>query len=349
MKAKLTEPIYRYQQLWTANEEYANYRIPGMLVTQKGTLLTYCEARRSANDWGMMDVILQRSEDHGITFQPPMYIARGTEAHPTVNNPVLVQDLNGRIHFLYCEDYAVKGGRVLHRYSEDDGLSWSEPIDITAATVPHLRSVFALGPGHGIVSRDGTLIIPVWMVPKRFQTPSTAHYPSEISTLYSKDNGKTWAMGDILETTRDVISPNETVAAVTSDGQIYLNIRNKAFHRAHAYSATGYSGWRSYEPDYNLPDPGCFGSLAVIDDGNHPYSLLFANCAEQTARTKVTVRLSTDDGRTFPVAKLIDNERGGYCELAVDNENGLIYLLYEELHGKADHLVTFNYQWLTQA
>ena len=155
--------FYENRELWRPTEEYTNHRIPGMLVTRRGTLLAYCEARCSASDWGRMDILLQRSENHGESFGEPILIARGNERHGTVNNPVMLEDKNGRIHFLYCEDYTVNGGRALRRYSDDDGLSWSEPIEITEYTRPDYRNVFAFGPGHGIVTEDGTLVVPVWM------------------------------------------------------------------------------------------------------------------------------------------------------------------------------------------
>ena len=153
--------FYDAKELWRPTEEYSNHRIPGMLVTKCGTLLVYCEARRTASDWATMDILLQRSTDGGASFSSPYKLAEGNEAHKTVNNPVMMQDKNGRIHFLYCEDYTVCGGRTQRRYSDDDGISWSEPIDISEATQPEYHNAFAFGPGHGITAPDGTLIVPV--------------------------------------------------------------------------------------------------------------------------------------------------------------------------------------------
>lgn len=338
----------RRVDLWMPDDTYSNHRIPGMLVTACGTLIAYCEARRDASDWALMDILMQRSTDHGITFSAKTVLAAGTQQHPTVNNPVMMQDKNGRIHFLYCEDYTVNGGRVLRRYSDDDGITWSDPVDITAYSMPDYHNAFALGPGHGITLGDDTLLVPIWMVPKRYEEPLTRHSPSVISTFYSRDCGETWAVGEILDITPDVICPNETAAAVTSRGEVYLNIRHQAAHRAKAYSATGFSGWTQYGPDRNLWDPQCFGSVVAYDDGVHPYSLIFANCNSKTNRNNVTVRLSTDDGQTYPCSRLIDADRGGYVEVAADNKNGLIYVLYEDKYGITDHLIVCNYAWIQE-
>jgi len=342
------EPFIRRLDLWMPDETYTNHRIPGMLVTAKGTLLVYCEARRSSGDWALMDILMQRSVDHGMSFSEKVILAAGTAEHNTVNNPVMMQDHHGRIHFLYCEDYTIRGGRVLRRYSDDDGLSWSEPIDITMYTLPEFHNAFALGPGHGVTMRDGTLLVPIWMVPKRYEEPLTKHGPSVISTLYSRDCGETWAIGEFLDTNPDVISPNETAAALTSAGDVYLNIRHRLSHRAKAYSSTGFSDWTQYGPDYRLWDPQCFGSVAAYHDGINPYSIIFVNCNSKTSRKNVTVRISVDDGKAFPYSRVLDADRGGYTEVATDGPNGLIYLLYEDQYGITDHLAVCNYAWIME-
>jgi len=339
--------MFEIKELWRGGDRYIRHRIPGMIVTKKGTLIVYNEAREPGDDWAMMDILMQRSTDHGKTFGEFIKLAEGNEDCNTVNNPVMVEDKNGRIHFLYCENYTVNGGRAMHRYSDDDGLTWSEPIDITGFTNPDYHNAFAFGPGHGIMTKDGTLIIPVWMVPKFYEAPIKSHTPSVVTTFYSKDNGETWELGNLLGTNTEIICPNETSAVLTSDGRVHLNIRFQGFCRAKAYSENGYSDWQDYAPDYKLPDPGCFGSVAAYNDGKHPYTMIFANCATKEDRSHVTVWASFDNGKTYPISKLIDSERGGYVEVAVDNKLGLIYVIYEEKWGLTDYFVAFDYDWLT--
>ena len=330
-------------ELWrnTLDPAYDRRRIPGMLVTSKGTLIFYNEARQTISDWAMMDIICRRSEDHGVTFGEDIFLARGTDEHPTVNNPVMMEDRNGRIHLLFCEDYSVNGGRVLRRTSDDDGLTWSDPVDITASTMPEYRNAYALGPGHGIRLKNGTLLVPIWMVPKVHGAPVRAHSPSELSTLYSLDDGESWQMGDILATTPDIFFPNETVAAELSDGSIYLAIRNQNYRRAMAVSDTGYSGWREYKPLPELIDPICFGSVCALERENAPPLLVFANCECNHARENVVLKASADGGKSWPVRIPIDPDRGGYVEVNCDSKAGLVYVLYEEAAGEALHLATF--------
>ena len=333
--------------VWDASmTEYVRHRIPGMIITEKGTVIIYNEARHQGDDWAVMDIFAQRSVDGGKTFGERIYLARNSETVNTVNNPVMVQDACGRIHFLYCENYSILGGRVLHRVSDDDGMTWSEPKDITAATLPEYRNAFALGPGHGIRTPDGTLAVPVWMVPKCHGTDVYSHHPSVISVLYSKDNGESWQLGDIMRGDRDgVTEPSETVLALTSDGSVYLNARVICTKRAIAYSKNGYCGFTALTPDEALTDPICFGSCATYSrDGIH--GIIFANCDHEKERKNVTVRLSLDDGKTWCCSRVIDADRGGYVECGVDNASGDIFVLYEENGGVKCHMAVFDLEWL---
>ena len=342
----MEKPFFEAKDVWAPDDTYSNHRIPGIIITKRGTMLIYCEARRTASDWAMMDIMLQRSEDGGDSFGVPVLLAKGTEEHKTVNNPVMVEDMRGRIHFLYCEDYTINGGRLLHRFSDDDGLTWSEAEDITAVAFPEYHNAFALGPGHGIKAGDGTLVIPVWMVKRTEGAPLDAHSPSVVSTLYSTDNGDSWSLGEIIPDIDGVKNPNETVAAVTADGRVYLNMRMQGKCRAVAYSDNGYSGWCSYRADENLSDPQCFGSVLSYDDREHPYSLLFVNCDSTEKRENITVRVSTDNGKTYPISRTVDRERGGYVDIAADSNAKRIYVLYEDKYGITDHLAVFNYEWI---
>src|SRR4051812_50183981 len=98
---------------------YKLYRIPGVVVTAKGTVLAYCEARRSdRGDWGTIDILLRRSTDGGKTWSEPRRVADvegpkaknpvalaqklAAEGEVTYNNPVAIPDRNGAVHFLFC-------------------------------------------------------------------------------------------------------------------------------------------------------------------------------------------------------------------------------------------------------
>jgi len=150
-----------------SRNDYKLLRIPGIIVTNNDTVITYFEARKSTSDWAIMDIMMYRSIDEGKTFSELMLVD-GSTVNKTINNPVMIVGDDNTIHFLYCVEYAVEelGGGVFYRKSTDDGLSFSEPLEIsaqTAAMTPNVNA-FALGPGHGIFTKDNVLIIPVWYV-----------------------------------------------------------------------------------------------------------------------------------------------------------------------------------------
>lgn len=125
----------------------ARYRIPGIVVSTKGTVLAYCEARKySGSDWGEIEVHLRRSIDGGKSWLPSRHIAhnaeriegnpgkmRGGGHDQSVNNPVAIVDRGtGANEFLYCVNYA----RCFSMRSTDDGVTWSKPVEITASFEP---------------------------------------------------------------------------------------------------------------------------------------------------------------------------------------------------------------------
>ena len=94
---------------------YARYRIPGIVVTAKRTVLASCEARKSASgDWGTIDILLRRSTDGGRTWgeaqklsdlpgpkqKNPMALKQKLATHDGVtrNNCVQVADRAGPAH-----------------------------------------------------------------------------------------------------------------------------------------------------------------------------------------------------------------------------------------------------------
>jgi sialidase-1 len=361
------------------------YRIPGMVVTARGTVLAYCEARKHTGlDWDYIEILLRRSTDGGKTWSRPQALPRpdgnfqrnpaavakklAKKGELTLNNPVAIADHSGIIHFLYCIDY----GRCFYLRSEDDGVSFSAPVEITP-TLEQFRTeydckVFGTGPAHGIQLKNGRLVVPVWLSPG---TGNNAHHPSAVATIYSDDSGKTWRRGNIVaRATGSLIDPNETILVQLTDGRVMVNIRSesKQHRRAVAFSPDGATQWTRPVFDEQLKEPICMASLCRLSTkGKQDRDrLLFANPdnllrhgkegvpGQMRDRKNLTVRLSYDEGKTWSVARVLEAGTSGYSDLAV-GPDGTIYCLYERgtTDGK-DHFATrtltlarFNLEWLS--
>jgi sialidase-1 len=183
----------------------------------------------------------------------------------TYNNPVLIADKDGTVHMLFCLEYE----RVFYQRSEDDGLSWSKPSEITAAFEAFKKGydwkVLATGPNHSIQLKTGRLVVPVWL---STGTGGNAHRPSVTATIYSDDRGKTWKAGEIaVPCTEEWINPNETVAIELNDGRVMLNVRSesKAHRRLITTSKDGATNWSTPKFDDACSNPSAWAaSCATI-------------------------------------------------------------------------------------
>ncbi len=346
----------------------ALYRIPGVVVTPRGTVLAYCEARRnSKSDWGEIEVHLRRSTDSGKTWDAAIHIAHleeriegnphkqaGGQHEQTVNNPVAIVDhRTGAIEFLYCINYA----RCFSMRSSDDGLTWSPPVDITAAFEPFRESypwkVIATGPGHGVQLASGRLVVPIWLA----YGATGEHKPSAAATIYSDDHGRTWQAGEIaVPDEGEFGDPNETMLTTLSDGRVMLVSRNvsKPNRKLITISADGATGWSSPVFHDQLWEPICMASIVAYPSS--PGTLLFSNPHSlalspdgteipvgRGTRHNLSIKLSRDDGQTWPINKTLEAGPSAYSDLAV-LPDGTVLCLYE-----ADQKIVaarFNLEWL---
>lgn len=293
--------------------EYAICRIPGIVCDEKGDLYAYYECRKALSDWAQIDLKIQKSTDGGKVWREVLRIPGNGE---TLNNPVMfVKD--GTLHFLYCENY-----RRIFAIRSDDGEAWSEPVELTTvvADVPH--SVVALGPGHGIVTLDGTMVVPMWFAQN--EDPK-AHSPSFVSFFYSKD-GASWQVGEQLRI-HGLVNPSECALALLPDGWIIMSMRNESDcrQRCFAVSPTGYDDWDGFQFDERFPDPICQGSMAGT-----PRILCHINCESSTRERKnLTLKISRNGFASFE-SHLIA-EKGGYADLCIRENKACI--LYETTTG----------------
>ncbi len=348
----------------------ARYRIPGMVVTPKGTVLAYCEARKNnSSDWGEIEIHLRRSTDGGKTWLPSQHIAHhaeriegnprkteGGEREQTVNNPVAIVDRQtGAIEFLYCVNYA----RCFSMRSADDGLSWSKPVEVTSSFEPFRKKydwkVIATGPGHGLQIKSGRLVVPIWLAYGNIGD----HKPSASGTIYSDDHGKTWQAGEVaFPDEGEFGDPNETMITELSDGRVMLVARSvsTANRKLISHSHDGATGWSRPVFHEQLWEPICMASIVShpAKQGtlvfSNPHSLdLDKNGKENPAgrgqRKNLSIKLSDDDGKTWSVNKTLDAGPSAYSDLAV-LPDGTVLCLYE----KETSIVCarFNLEWITQ-
>ena len=356
---------------------YHTYRIPGMIATRNNTVLVTTEARPGqGGDYDFNDVLMRRSTDGGKSFEPFVkQVDHTTYGDGPASNFVMIPDRDsGRIVAVFHHDYA----RAFTLYSDDEGATWSEPVEITATFDAFKRDypwrVCANGCGRGTQLRNGRMIIPVWLSDGsggEFGGKHRGHRPSVVTLIYSDDGGATWQRGDILCRYGDVvagetvINPSETAAVELSDGRVLFNMRteSKIHRRLTAISPDGATGWGGHRWDQTLLDPVCMASLIRCDwsTEGQPGHILFSNPdnLEQTMtqwaldRKRLTVKLSRDDGQTWPAAKVLEQGPSGYSALAV-LPDGTILCLYEAdivtrmCDDRYIRLARFDLDWLTK-
>lgn len=153
-------------------EGYASFRIPAAVTTHSGVLLAFCEGRvGSREDYGNIDVVLKRSTDGGRTWDPLQVVAANGD--DLAGNPAPVVLDTGRVLIVHVRNAArateaairrgevepEDGRRVWVQHSDDEGVTWSAPREITAQAKDRAWRWYATGPGHAIQTRSGRVVV----------------------------------------------------------------------------------------------------------------------------------------------------------------------------------------------
>jgi sialidase-1 len=335
-------------------EGYFAYRIPALITARSGAVLAFCEGRKtSLSDDGDNDLVLRRSTDAGTTWQKMQLVhEEGGDAVITIGNPCpLVDPATGRIWLSMNR----KNGRVLLTYSDDDGQTWSPVRDLTSVASRPGWGWYAMGPGVGIAlergPHRGRLIFPA-----NHRETTDRSGPSASHIVCSDDHGQTWQLGGSVALHTNECQVVETVA----DGrpQLLINMRNHwarsggrpelAGRRLVSSSSDGGMTWTEPTRDETLVEPTCQASLWRYSwpTDSQPGVLLFANPDSTRRRERMTVRLSYDEGRTWPVSRLIDPGPSAYSCLT-RLKDGRIGLIYERDNYQRLSFVSFTLDWLT--
>lgn len=317
---------------------YHTYRIPALVATVNGAVLAFCEGRRdSPHDDAPIDLLLRRSADGGQTWSDLQVVVR--DGDRTCGNPCPVVDARrGAVLLPFCKD----NQQVFVSRSNDDGVSWSEPVEITESARDPSWSYVGTGPGHGIQLASGRLLIPSWTdespgpVTWRNPAPNWGKVQSSYA-FFSDDGGETWRRG--AKMTQDA---SDECEAVEIDGRVYMSLRSRhgLRRRGCAWSDDGGESWSPVAFDESLPESSCQGSVVRLDA-----AIIMANPASTTSRAELTVRRSDDGGRTWAAARVLHAGSAAYSDLAI-NGGGEILCLFEADDYSRLVLARFNPKWL---
>ena len=326
----------------------AAYRIPGLVTTNNGTLLSVYDIRynSSVDLQEMIDIGISRSTDKGQTWEP-MRVAMTfgeTGGLPRAQNGVgdpsiLVDTKTNTVWVVAAWTHGMGNGRawwnslpgmapdetaqLMLVKSEDDGRTWSEPINITQQVKDPSWYFLLQGPGRGITMHDGTLVFPIQFI-------DSTRIPNA-GIMYSQDRGATWHLHNHART-----NTTEAQVAEVEPGVLMLNMRdNRGSSRAVSTTRDLGRTWTEHPSNRSaLPEPICMASLLQIDAKDNVLGkdlLVFSNPNTTKGRHHITIKVSTDGGLTWPADQqvLLDEEEGwGYsCLTLIDRET--IGILYE--------------------
>lgn len=326
------------------------YRIPGLVTSNVGTLLSVYDLRHEG--WrdlpGNIDVGLSRSTDGGQTWDPMRVILDMGNAkeytYDGVGDPAILVDRGtGTIWVVATWHHGNLGwngsgpgfephetGQLILTRSDDDGLTWSAPINITRQVKQQDWCFLLQGPGRGITMEDGKIVFPA-----QYQLGLKGNRQPRSTVLWSSDHGTTWHLGTEAKS-------NTTEAAVVElkTGQLMLSMRDNRGRTSPGWRAVSTSNnmgstWKNHKASNKaLKEPVCMASLIHVGrelGGKADGQLLFSNPAVGRApRRNLSITRSTDFGQTWDVAGALLLDEGnsaGYSCLTMINEHtvGIVY------------------------
>ena len=327
------------------DDHSAAFRIPGLVTTKSGSLIGVYDIRwnSSVDLQERIDIGVSRSTDKGQSWDP-MRVAMSfgnTDGLPSGQNgvgdpAVLVDENTGTVWIVAVWTQGMGNGRawtnsmpgmepmetpqLMLARSDDDGKTWSRPVNVTKQVKDPSWCFLLQGPGRGITMSDGTLVFAIQFIDN--------HRMPHAGIMYSKDHGETWHI-------HNPARPNTTEAQVAEvePGVLMLNMRdNRGGSRAVMTTTDLGRTWTEHVSHRTaLREPVCMASLISVPAEKNALGkdlLLFSNPDTTEGRFDITIKASLDGGVTWPYKLLLDEGYGwGYsCLTMIDSETvGILY------------------------
>lgn len=312
---------------------YHTYRIPAVAIARSGAVLCFAEGRASKSDHAANDLVLRRSPDGGRTWEPVRTLF--SDGANALNNPCVVTlhtgDDAGRVLLVwqrYLEGHDEHGAttgydgpkvcRSFVAHSDDEGLTWSEPREITRAVKPQDATSTASGPGAALQVRcgphAGRIVVPFNCGP---------YGAWRVYAAWSDDGGATWERGAFAEDAGiagrgDTARANEVQMVELPGGALLLNARVQGGERrrVQARSDDGGATWSPLEVAADLVEPQCMASvLAQPGPGTYGARLVYCGPRSERARVAGTLFVSYDLGRTWGPGPCVYDGGFAYSQL----------------------------------
>lgn len=316
-----------------ADNVYASYRIPSLLVIPKGStlgngdsvnddmILTFAEARKhSSHDNGNIDMVMRRSLDSGNTWED-MVVVTDLGDNKMGNFTPVYDAKTGTIFMLHLRNFydnsKPRGAYMMT--SSDGGVTWSDGTLILEKG--------GIGPGHGIQlsggEYDGRLLIP--------------GYKKGAMVYYSDDHGQSWQVTEQLNmgNETEITQLDEDTVVMTTRVNINLAAKHDKIFKHFSFSYDGGVTWSDPEPVMDVITPICMSGLS-----SYSGTIYYSGPQEHFSRSNIKILQSSDNGESFQVLFDVYEGPAGYSDLETLS-NGDIVILFENGAVEYDERLTF--------